>query len=174
MRKSGNCKAGAAAVMGDTTPAIRDRLQARASAAGARPVLVCGRDWQVREVALPLSAAPLAPSLLALLLPPQVLEAQMPFRLLRRLEQREGQPGPGSGAVTGRPPNSAPSKSEFDDEAEWGRSHGGRRWRERGELQENGVGSTENVHSHVGRGSTQRQQRCQAQMPGKDAKRAQG
>jgi dihydrofolate synthase/folylpolyglutamate synthase len=50
MEKAGIYKAGAAAVVGDTTPAIRDRLQARAEAVGARPVLVCGRDWQVREV----------------------------------------------------------------------------------------------------------------------------
>jgi dihydrofolate synthase/folylpolyglutamate synthase len=50
MEKAGIYKAGAAAVVGDTTPAIRDRLQARAEAVGARPVRVCGRDWQVREV----------------------------------------------------------------------------------------------------------------------------
>ena len=52
MEKAGIYKAGAAAVVGDTTPAIRDRLQARAEAVGARPVLVCGRDWQVREVSV--------------------------------------------------------------------------------------------------------------------------
>jgi dihydrofolate synthase/folylpolyglutamate synthase len=52
MEKAGIYKAGAAAVVGDTTPVIRDRLQARAEAVGARPVLVCGRDWQVREVSV--------------------------------------------------------------------------------------------------------------------------
>jgi dihydrofolate synthase/folylpolyglutamate synthase len=50
MEKAGIYKAGAAAVVGDTTPAIRERLQAHAEAAGAGPVLVGDRDWQVREV----------------------------------------------------------------------------------------------------------------------------
>ncbi len=52
MEKAGIYKRGAAAVVGDTAPAIRALLQARAEAVGASPVLVTGRDWQVRDTAL--------------------------------------------------------------------------------------------------------------------------
>ncbi|MBU6364617.1 MAG: bifunctional folylpolyglutamate synthase/dihydrofolate synthase [Gemmatimonadetes bacterium] len=52
MEKAGIFKAGAAAVVGDTAPGIRSLLQARAEAVGATPVLVTGRDWQVRDVEL--------------------------------------------------------------------------------------------------------------------------
>lgn len=48
--KAGIYKAGTTAVVGDTTPAIRDLLLERAEAAGAAPVLVTGRDWQVSDI----------------------------------------------------------------------------------------------------------------------------
>jgi dihydrofolate synthase/folylpolyglutamate synthase len=48
--KAGIYKAGAAAVAGETDPAICALLQARAESAGASPVLVTGRDWHVRDV----------------------------------------------------------------------------------------------------------------------------
>lgn len=48
--KAGIYKANRVAVVGDTTPAIRDLLCARADAAKASSVLVTGRDWQVSEV----------------------------------------------------------------------------------------------------------------------------
>jgi dihydrofolate synthase / folylpolyglutamate synthase len=48
--KAGVYKAGAVAVVGDTTPAIRDLLQQHAAGAGASPILVTGRDWQVTDV----------------------------------------------------------------------------------------------------------------------------
>lgn len=48
--KAGIYKPGAAAVVGDTRPDIRDLLQARAEAAGCAPILVTGRDWQVQDI----------------------------------------------------------------------------------------------------------------------------
>jgi len=48
--KAGIFKPGAAAVVGDTRPAIRDMLQARAEGVGSGPVLVTGRDWQVDDI----------------------------------------------------------------------------------------------------------------------------
>lgn len=48
--KAGIYKAHRVAVVGDTTPAIRDLLQARAESAGASRVLVTGRDWQVSDI----------------------------------------------------------------------------------------------------------------------------
>jgi len=48
--KAGVFKTGAAAVVGDTRPAIRDMLTQRAEAAGAAPILVTGRDWQVGDI----------------------------------------------------------------------------------------------------------------------------
>lgn len=52
MEKAGIFKRGAVAVVGDTTPAIRTLLQARAEAVGASSVLVTGRDWHIRDVEL--------------------------------------------------------------------------------------------------------------------------
>lgn len=48
--KAGIFKRGAAAVVGDTRPAIRDMLLQRAEAVGSGPVLVTGRDWQVDDI----------------------------------------------------------------------------------------------------------------------------
>lgn len=48
--KAGIFKSGAAAVVGDTRPGIRDLLQQRAEQVGSAPVLVTGRDWQVEEI----------------------------------------------------------------------------------------------------------------------------
>lgn len=48
--KAGIYKAGAAAVVGETSPAIRTLLQAQAERVGSVPVLVTGRDWQVEDV----------------------------------------------------------------------------------------------------------------------------
>lgn len=48
--KAGIFKAGTAAVVGDTRPGIRDRLQARAESTGSVPVLVTGRDWLVDDI----------------------------------------------------------------------------------------------------------------------------
>jgi len=50
--KAGIYKAGAAAVVGETRPAIRDLLLERAAAVGAGPILATGRDWQVRDVSV--------------------------------------------------------------------------------------------------------------------------
>ncbi len=50
VEKSGIYKPGCAAVVGDTRPAIRDLLQARAEEALSRPVLVTGRDWHVDDI----------------------------------------------------------------------------------------------------------------------------
>lgn len=48
--KAGIYKAGRVAVVGDTSPAIRELLQQHARRAGAGPVLVTGRDWEVSDV----------------------------------------------------------------------------------------------------------------------------
>ncbi|WP_053334502.1 bifunctional folylpolyglutamate synthase/dihydrofolate synthase [Gemmatimonas phototrophica] len=48
--KAGIFKPVTVAVVGDTQPAIREFLRARAVGAGATPVLVTGEDWQVRDV----------------------------------------------------------------------------------------------------------------------------
>jgi dihydrofolate synthase/folylpolyglutamate synthase len=48
--KAGIYKAGAVAVVGDTSPHIRDLLCRQAEAAGAGAVLVTGRDWEVSDV----------------------------------------------------------------------------------------------------------------------------
>lgn len=48
--KAGIYKRGIAAVVGETDPGIRERLREHAEAAGAAPILVTGRDWQVRDV----------------------------------------------------------------------------------------------------------------------------
>lgn len=48
--KAGIYKAGAAAIVGDTDPHIRELLRARALEAGASPVVVTGHDWVVRDV----------------------------------------------------------------------------------------------------------------------------
>lgn len=50
--KAGVFKRGAAAVIGETRPEIRDLLIAHAEAAGASPVLATGRDWTVQDVEL--------------------------------------------------------------------------------------------------------------------------
>ena len=50
--KAGIFKAGAAAVVGEARPEIRALLTARAEAVGATPILVTGRDWQVRDIAV--------------------------------------------------------------------------------------------------------------------------
>lgn len=50
--KAGIFKAGAPAIVGETRPAIRDLLIARARAADATPILATGRDWVVRDVAV--------------------------------------------------------------------------------------------------------------------------
>lgn len=50
--KAGIYKAGAAAVVGETRPVIRDLLAAQARAVGSAPVLTTGVDWQVRDVAV--------------------------------------------------------------------------------------------------------------------------
>ena len=43
---------GAAAVVGEARPEICARLTARAEEAGAEPVVVTGRDWQVRDISV--------------------------------------------------------------------------------------------------------------------------
>jgi dihydrofolate synthase/folylpolyglutamate synthase len=48
--KAGIYKRGAVAVVGETRPEIRDRLAWHAAEAGSEPVLVTGRDWQVRDI----------------------------------------------------------------------------------------------------------------------------
>lgn len=48
--KAGIFKRGSAAVVGDTRLPIRDLLAVHANAAGATPILVTGRDWQVSDV----------------------------------------------------------------------------------------------------------------------------
>ncbi|GAB1341236.1 folylpolyglutamate synthase/dihydrofolate synthase family protein [Gemmatimonas sp.] len=48
--KAGIYKPGAVAVVGDTSSDIRDLLRRQAEGAGARPVLVTGRDWEVADV----------------------------------------------------------------------------------------------------------------------------
>ena len=48
--KAGIFKAGVAAIVGDTRSEIRDLLVARATAVGAAPILVTGRDWTVSDV----------------------------------------------------------------------------------------------------------------------------
>jgi dihydrofolate synthase/folylpolyglutamate synthase len=48
--KAGIYKAGTVAVVGDTNPEIRTLLLDRAMAAQAAPILVSGRDWQVRDI----------------------------------------------------------------------------------------------------------------------------
>ncbi|WP_373068312.1 folylpolyglutamate synthase/dihydrofolate synthase family protein [Gemmatimonas sp.] len=50
--KAGIYKRGAVAVVGETRPEIRALLTARAEAVGAGPVLVTGRDWQVRDISV--------------------------------------------------------------------------------------------------------------------------
>ncbi|WP_396216038.1 bifunctional folylpolyglutamate synthase/dihydrofolate synthase [Gemmatimonas sp.] len=50
--KAGIYKAGTPAVVGDTNPEIRTLLMDRAMSAHATPILVSGRDWQVRDVAV--------------------------------------------------------------------------------------------------------------------------
>lgn len=50
--KAGIYKPAAAAIVGDTDPVIRELLRVRAEAAGSSPVLVGGRDWLVREIAV--------------------------------------------------------------------------------------------------------------------------
>lgn len=50
--KAGIFKAGRAAIIGDTRPAIRAQLQRHAEAVGASPILVNGRDWIVSELSL--------------------------------------------------------------------------------------------------------------------------
>lgn len=50
--KAGIYKRGAVAVVGETQPEIRALLTARAEAVGAGPVLVTGRDWQVRDISV--------------------------------------------------------------------------------------------------------------------------
>lgn len=52
VEKAGVFKPNTPAIVGETRPEIRDLLLARAVAAGAQPILVTGRDWQVRDVAL--------------------------------------------------------------------------------------------------------------------------
>ncbi|MCA2982406.1 MAG: bifunctional folylpolyglutamate synthase/dihydrofolate synthase [Gemmatimonas sp.] len=48
--KAGIYKGSAVAVVGDTSPEIRSVLQKHAETAGAAPVLVTGRDWQVEDI----------------------------------------------------------------------------------------------------------------------------
>jgi len=48
--KAGVFKSGFAAVIGDTRPEIRDFLVARATEAGAWPILATGREWSVCDV----------------------------------------------------------------------------------------------------------------------------
>jgi len=48
--KAGIYKPGAAAVVGEARPEICALLTARAEEVGAQPVLVTGRDWQVRDI----------------------------------------------------------------------------------------------------------------------------
>lgn len=48
--KAGIYKRGAVAVVGEGRPEIRALLTARAGDAGADPILVTGRDWQVRDI----------------------------------------------------------------------------------------------------------------------------
>lgn len=48
--KAGIYKPGAAAVVGDTSRHIRELLCRHAEAAGAQPVLMTGRDWEVSDV----------------------------------------------------------------------------------------------------------------------------
>lgn len=48
--KAGIYKSGAVAVVGDTSPEIRDLLQQHAERAGASSVLITDRDWQVADV----------------------------------------------------------------------------------------------------------------------------
>ena len=48
--KAGIYKAGAVAVVGDTRAEVRDALALRARDAGANPILVTGRDWQVSHI----------------------------------------------------------------------------------------------------------------------------
>lgn len=48
--KAGIYKSHTVAVVGDTRPEIRDLLEARAHSASSAPVLVTGRDWQVRDI----------------------------------------------------------------------------------------------------------------------------
>ncbi len=48
--KAGIYKRGVAAVIGEVRPEIRALLTERAEAAGAHPVLVTGRDWQVVDI----------------------------------------------------------------------------------------------------------------------------
>lgn len=48
--KAGIYKSGTLAVVGDTTPAIRDVLEQHATRAGATPILVTGRDWEVSDI----------------------------------------------------------------------------------------------------------------------------
>jgi dihydrofolate synthase/folylpolyglutamate synthase len=48
--KAGIYKRGTLAVVGDTSPDIRDLLLLHAERAGAAPILVTGRDWTVSEV----------------------------------------------------------------------------------------------------------------------------
>ncbi len=50
--KAGIYKRGAAAVVGEARPEICARLTARAEEAGAEPVVVTGRDWQVRDISV--------------------------------------------------------------------------------------------------------------------------
>ena len=50
--KAGIYKRGAAAVIGEARPEIRALLTARAEAVGASPVLVTGRDWQLRDISV--------------------------------------------------------------------------------------------------------------------------
>jgi dihydrofolate synthase/folylpolyglutamate synthase len=50
--KAGIYKPAAAAIVGDTDPVIRELLRVRADAAGSSPVLVGGRDWLVRDIAV--------------------------------------------------------------------------------------------------------------------------
>ncbi len=50
--KAGVFKPGVAAIVGETRPDVRDILLEQAEAAGASPILVTGRDWQVADVSL--------------------------------------------------------------------------------------------------------------------------
>ena len=52
LEKAGIFKLRSAAIVGETRPEIRDLLVARAEAVGAYPVLVTGRDWQVRDISI--------------------------------------------------------------------------------------------------------------------------
>ena len=50
--KAGIFKAGVPAVVGETRPDIRELLAGHAERAGASPILLTGRDWQIRDVSL--------------------------------------------------------------------------------------------------------------------------